>query len=140
MALVEVKTDFGEVKDLLGRFRAVGGNFAPIMQVVAEMLVSAVSDRYQSEGDGQWPAHAPATVARMGPHALMQYKGILSGSTAADWSESHAEAYTSVDYVKYHLEGGSKIPKRNPFEVNDSVFDDAEGYIMASVIALLEAA
>jgi phage gpG-like protein len=140
MALIDVKLDTTELKRKLRRLQTSAVNFTPIMQVVAEMLVTAVSDRYQSEGDGQWPPHAAATIQLTGPHKLMQLTGVLSGSTTAASGEDYAEAYTSVDYIKYHLEGGPKIPKRNPFEIGDEPMAEATDYILAEVIALVNAA
>jgi phage gpG-like protein len=131
MSLVDVKLDATELEDVLEAMAKV--DTASTMQVAAEMLVSGVSDRYQSEGDGDWPPHAPSTVASMGPHQLMQYTGILSGSTNAEWGDDFAEANTAVDYVKFHLDGGPVIPKRNPFELRDDVIAEVLDFIVDDI-------
>jgi phage gpG-like protein len=118
-----------------------GGTFATgLMQVVAEMLVSAVSDRYESEGDGEWPPIQKATAKRKGGSTkIMQATGRLAGSTSPFWGSDFAEASTSVAYVVYHLRGGPIMPKRNPFEVGTGklgrgVFDEARDFILDSVL------
>jgi len=128
--LFGVTVDTTDVAELFAKFRRKGGNMAPIMEVAAELLVSEISDRYDSEGDGEWPPHAPATIRKTGEHQLMQLTGNLAGSTMPRHGKDFAEAATGVAYVRFHLEGGAVIPKRNPFEITDEAFSRVEEFIV----------
>jgi len=126
VGVFDARVDAHELIDLLTGFEKRGGDLSEIMAVIAEDLVSAVSDRYDSEGDGQWPPHAPSTLrSRGGGAKLLQDTGVLAASTEANSGPDFAEATTGVSYIVYHLDGGPIIPKRNPFEIDDSVFDEA---------------
>jgi len=105
---------------------------SPIMAIIAEDLAAAVSDRYESEGDGEWPPLADATLRlrRAGGAKILQDSGILAGSTQPSHGPDFAEATTDVDYIKFHLDGGEKIPKRNPFEIDERIFDEAEAQLL----------
>jgi phage gpG-like protein len=138
VALIDVTVDTSEVVDRLVEYRKRGGNLSPVMAVIAEDLVSAVSDMYDSEGQGQWPPHAESTIAKRragGVGAkLMQDSGNLAGSTEPNAGSNFAEATTGVEYIVYHLDGGDIIPQRNPFLLGDEVLgaavDDVLDYIV----------
>lgn len=134
--MFDVATDASELVELLTAFEKRGGDLSPILAVIAEDLVTAVSDRYDSEGGGEWPPHAPSTTAkrRGGGGRLLQDTGVLAASTEARSGQDFAEATTGVDYIVYHLDGGPIIPKRNPFELGDDVFDAAVDEILAYVL------
>lgn len=139
MAYLEVKSELEGLDELLERIEKRGVDPSPIMAAIAEDLVAAVSDQYESGGGGAWPPHAPSTLRKrrgggQGARLLMD-TGVLAASTAADSGRDFAEAFTGVDYLKFHLEGGPIIPKRNPFEVPDEVFDEAIHSILDYVVA-----
>ena len=105
------------------------------MQIAAELLRSAVDDRYENEGYGDWPPLAEATIlARRnksrGGTKILQDTGILAGSTDVRHGPDFAEASTNTEYIVYHLEGGPIIPKRNPFELREQDFNEVQLEIM----------
>jgi len=135
--VVSVEFDAREIGEVLEGFASRGGDLSSVMGVIAEDLAAAVSDMYQTSGHGAWPPLAESTVRRRrgGSSRPMIDTGVLSRSTVVDSGADYAEAYTAIDYVRYHLEGGPVIPKRNPFELDDSVYDEAVELILAHVAA-----
>jgi phage gpG-like protein len=134
----DVAVDASEIIEIIDDFQERGGNLEPVMAIIAEDLVSAVSDRYESEGDGQWPPHATSTLRKRrggGRGAkLMQDTGVLAGSTEPNYGSDFAEATTGVEYIVYHLDGGPVIPKRNPFDLEEDVFDEAVETLLEYVV------
>ncbi|MEE9395174.1 MAG: hypothetical protein V3W41_22005 [Planctomycetota bacterium] len=116
----------------------VDGRLRSVMSVVAEMLVTGVSDRYDSSGDGEWAPNALGTIRKKKSAKPMIDGGRLSGSTNPFFGSDFAEATTSVEYVKFHLEGGPIIPMRNPFDLSDDVLDEAEDFVLDQVMKALE--
>ena len=144
MEYFDVTIDASDIVDQIDEFRERGGNLAPIMAVIAEDLVSGVSDQYETEGGGRWPPHKVWSrgwkTGRGGrggarqTHKLMQDTGVLAGSTEPNYGADFAEATTGVEYIVYHLDGGPIIPKRNPFEIEDEVFDEAVETLLEYVV------
>lgn len=138
MAIFEVTFDVSELDEQLQDMSDdVMAKRSAVMSVVAEMLVSAVSDRYDTEGDGEWEPHSASyakKLARLGMSGKLLQTGMggqrLSASTEPRSGPDYAEASTSVPYVVYHLDGGPVIPKRNPFEIGDGPLDEIEDYIL----------
>lgn len=137
MPFVDVTLDAAELEQLLERKQHAQREIALAFAVAAEDLVAAVVDRIESEGDGSWPDLAESTIARRrkgGAGAkMLQDRGILKGSIRADSGDDWASASTSVAYIVYHLDGGEVIPKRNPFELRDEVFEDAAQLVAQAV-------
>lgn len=131
-ALFDVQVDTSEVRGVL-RDMAEARRLAEVFAVIAEDLVAAVVDRIDSRGDGEWDPLAEATIARKGSDAPLIDKGQLRSSIRAESSSEHAQASTSVGHIVYHLDGGEVIPKRNPFEVRDEIFEQAALLIAQAV-------
>lgn len=136
MARVDVDVDVTELLRAIEDYERAGGDMQKTMRLVALSLVEAVDDEFETEGRGQWPGHAPATLARRAGGKLLQDSGVLAGSIGADWGPRHAEANTNVAYAVHHVFGApaANIPERNPFDVPDKVFEDA-AELIASAIA-----
>lgn len=136
---VDVQIDAKELVDAVGEFRIRGGKTKPAMGIVAEMLVSRVSDEFDTEGHGRWPGLAPSTLKkRRGSVAkILQNLGGFSGSIAPDSDEDSAEASTDKSYAVYHVSDKprTKIPLRNPFDLwdMDDVADDASEIVLTYV-------
>lgn len=123
-----------DASDLVHQLRAMGKvDASHIFDVVAEDLVTAVVDRIDSRGDGEWPPNSPATIARKGSDAPMIDTGQLRSSIRPESGADFAMATTSVAYIVYHLDGGDFIPKRNPFELRQDVFEEAAQFIAEAV-------
>lgn len=124
-----VHVDVKSLLKVLDRFERRAKNIRPLMPTIAQILVTAVEDEFETEGRGRWPDLAPSTIRQRrkgGAGAkILQDTGVLVGSIRPDHGADFAEAGTDVPYIVYHLEGGPKIPKRNPFEVDlDEVYDE----------------
>lgn len=130
--LWEVQVDPADLVSELRRKGKAASHLAPAFSVVAEDLVTAVIDRIDSRGDGEWPDNAPSTVARKGSDAPLIDRGLLRGSIRPESGDDWAMASTGIAYIVYHLDGGPIIPKRNPFELGDDVFEEAAAYIAAA--------
>jgi len=130
----EVDVDATEIADVLSQYRKRGGNLGPVMDVVAEQLAAGVSDRYDSTGDGTWDPLAEITKAQRRGGGTSEKPlvntGVLSGSTEAHSGSDFAEATTGEAYIVYHLDGGPIIPKRNPFELDEQIFDAQVDHIL----------
>lgn len=139
-SLFSVEADAKGLDQILEALGRKGDDLSPIMAVIAEDLVAAVSDMYDTTGHGQWPPLAESTIqARRGGPGQASFKpmldtGRLAASTSAHHGPDFAEASTNVDYVRFHLDGGPVIPKRNPFEIPDEHFDEAADAILSYIL------
>ena len=136
--LFDVTIDASEIVEQIEYFEERGGNLEPVMAVIAEILVEGVNDQYDTEGGGRWPPHAASTLRKRrggGRGArLMQDTGVLAASTEPNYGSDFAEATTGVEYIVYHLDGGPIIPQRNPFDLEDDVFDEAVETLLEYVV------
>lgn len=126
-----------ELALLTQSFERRGKNLSAITPVIAEMLVTAVHDVFEAEGPG-WQRHAASTLAKRrggSGHKLLQDTGHLITNIHAEHGPDWAMAGTNVPYVRYHLHGGPVIPKRNPFEVPDSIADDVVDLMLSHLVA-----
>lgn len=132
-ALFDVKVDSAELAELLVRYERRFGDLTAPLQVVAEMLVAGVSDKFDQEGPG-WPALAPSTVAkRRGSVAqILSDTGRLAASIHGAAGPDFAEASTDVSYAVYHVSSAprTRLPLRDFFDLGDDVFDDVERYLL----------
>lgn len=130
--------DFSELEELVETMGdGVTKGMSTTMKAIADMLVTAVSDRYDTTGDGEWDPNTKETIRRKGSSKPMIDNSILANSTEAKFGKSFAEASTGVAYVVYHLEGGPIIPKRNPFELSDEALDEVEDFYIEEVMKIL---
>ena len=60
--------DTSELDRELGAIERRVTDYSPITPVLAEILVSAVNDRWQSGGNGQWPPLAASTLYKRRLH------------------------------------------------------------------------
>lgn len=137
-AFFDPTVDFSELEELVESMGdRVTAGMSQTMATIADMLVTAVSDRYDTTGDGQWPPNAPSTIKKKGSSKPMIDNSILANSTEAKSGKDFAEASTGVAYVVFHLEGGPVIPKRNPFELADEALDEVEDFYVEEVMKIL---
>jgi phage gpG-like protein len=121
-------TEIAKVFDeLLERGQRVGEEVMPAM---AEILVSAVQEEFETGGRGKWKELADSTLAkrrREGKGAkILEDTGIFAGSITQDVGADFAEAYTNVPYAIFHTsdEPRTLIPYRNPFDVDQDATGD----------------
>ncbi len=135
MALFDVEVDASELIRLLDGFEQRGGNIGPTMAIIANDLVTAVDDQFQTEGGGDWPGFAESTLRTRAGGTLLQDDGILAGSIEPNSGARFAEASTGVAYAVHHIFGAPKasIPARNFFDIDDDVFEAAAELIAQTV-------
>ena len=140
---VDVRAETDAVAKLLKKYRAKGGDLSTTMAIVAETLVAAVSDEFESGGRGRWAPLAPSTLAarrEKGTGAqILKDSGVFAASIQPDHGPFFAEAATDVPYAKYHVSDAARslIPLRNPFDVPDAVLDECTEIIVNDMASFL---
>lgn len=146
-----------ELQLVLDSFERRAKNLSRLTPIIAEMLVAEVHDVFEAEGPG-WPALAPSTLlkrrggtgkrdssgrfrkrAASSSTKILQDSGNLVTSVHGEHGSDWASAATNVPYVRYHLEGGPIIPKRNPFELTDQQADRLSDEVVDMLLAELVA-
>lgn len=127
-----------DLSDIVDQVEAIAlADLSGAMAEVSELLVSAVSDKFDQEGPG-WPALAPSTLAkRRGAEAqILSDTGRLAGSIEADHGPDWADASTDVGYAVFHVSDAprSKIPLRDFFDLPESVYEDAAEVVLDHIV------
>lgn len=139
MSSIEARIDGREIDEALGKIERRGRDLTPTMAIIAEMLVVAVQDEFETEGGGEWPELAASTIAKRrkgsGGVKILQDTGNMAGSVEASHGSDFAEAATGVSYAIHHVYGAPKanVPQRNPFDIPDEAFDDALEVLLGAV-------
>jgi phage gpG-like protein len=124
----EVTLDTRELREVLSGFPERASDLSEAMSIIAESMVTAVHDKFDSGGPG-WQDLAESTKRqrRGSEYQILVDTGILSGSIAQTSGKDFAQASTSVEYAVYHVsaEPRTKIPLRDFFDLDESVYDDA---------------
>lgn len=109
-------------------------DFSPITPIIAEVLVSAVNDEWDSAGRGRWPPLAASTLRRRrGTSAqILKDTGRAAASVRGEHDATSASAVTDTGYMVYHVsdQARTRIPLRNPFDVLDVVEDEISTLIL----------
>lgn len=129
----DVKAFAKIVADMAG----VADRLDPTMAVAAEMLVSEVHDRWESAGDGTWPALAASTLEkrRGGVAQILIDTGRGIASVHGESGGDFAEATTDVDYMRFHCGDAprTRLPKRDPFDLAEAAMDRVLDYVTQDV-------
>lgn len=84
---------------------------------IAQELAATVSDVFEAEGPDWEPLAESTLEQRRGSDAkILQDTGQLVGSVLTRYSLNYAEAYSPVEYAKFHATGTGRMPQRNPFD------------------------
>lgn len=132
-----VEVDTRELDRELRGIEKRATNYDPILPVLAEILVSYVSDEFETAGRGRWRGLEPSTLRkRRGSSAqILKDTGRLAASIRAEWGPGFVAAVTDTSYAVFHVsdEARSKIPLRDFFDVLDlaepDIADELETYI-----------
>jgi len=135
MALIDVQFDMRDLEKALGEYtRKIK---AVPMNVVAEMLATAIDDEIQSEGRGSWPGFSPNTIKRHPRRAggsLLQDTGLLANiqkSEGNDW----AQATSPAPYAGFHVTGTKNMPARNFLDLNmGEILEEIAAYIADEIV------
>lgn len=137
-ALFEVPVDATPLVAVLEGFEKRGGDLTPTMAVIAEDMLAAVSEEFDTEGHGKWPQLAESTLrSRRGTSAhILQDTGRWAGSNQALHGRDFAEVGTDVGYAVFHVSDAprSVIPLRNPYDLPPEVFDRAVETILEAIV------
>ena len=133
---LEVNFDFTGLVRILKSKRDV--DFSGTMAVIAEDLVSAVHDEFDTAGHGKWAPLAESTIANRrhggggGDALVLQDTGRLYASIQPDSGADYAKASTDVSYAIYHVskEARHKIPLRDFFDLPEEVYEHAQDTIV----------
>lgn len=130
--MLEVEFDLSELTAGLERLLPENLDLEPAMQAVGEMLVRAVHDEFETEGQGDWPPLAESTLAKRGEDAVMlRDTDRWYASNQPESDDESAGVYTDVEYAVFHVssEPRSVIPLRNPYVLRDTVIDDVAALV-----------
>lgn len=114
-------------------------DFGPLLHEFADIVREEVKLNFQREEDSDgnpWPAHAPSTEARMGPHPLLRWTGELERA-ATQAGVNHIEqvvdneltyGVTGIEYAATHQYGDKSrnIPQREYLGISDHALDQME--------------
>lgn len=132
----EVTLSTADLIRVLSEFPERAQDLSEPMAIIAEMMVTAVHDKFEAGGPG-WPDLAESTKQqrRGSEYQILVDTGILSGSIEGESGPDYAEASTSVEYAVYHVsaEPRTKIPLRDFFDLGEEVEDDAVDIILEYV-------
>jgi phage gpG-like protein len=132
-----ITVDTSELQAAVRQLEAKGKNVGRLMPVIAEMLVSAVSDVYEAEGPGWQDLAEETKQARRGSsYKILRDTGVMAGSTTPGHGADWAEAYAGAAYADFHSRGNAHLPRRDPFDLGpfmDDVLDDVENLVLLEV-------
>lgn len=113
-------------------------DLSPTMAVIAESLVAAVNDEFETAGRGRWEPLSERTLSnRRGTTAqILKDTGRFAASIRADFGPDFAEAATDVSYAVFHVSDAPRyvIPLRNPFDVEERVLEEGREMILAALV------
>lgn len=136
--LTQTVDEFAASMDRIGE--SLGRDNTDGLKYCAEIVRKKVADNFNQGATATgspWPAHAPATVARYGPHPLLILTGKMSQAAVLDGASGHVERIDgnsldfglSLDVIPYgrvHQEGfpEGSIPQREYLAVGTDELDD----------------
>lgn len=131
--------DTKEVTKIIKGLGDAAGDMSPTMEILAEQLVSEVSDTWDTAGHGTWPDLADSTKAhrRGTSYEILKDTGRAAQSVNPVHGPDFAEASTDVDYMKFHVGDAprTKIPKRDPFVLTDEAVDRARDFLLEALVS-----
>ncbi len=135
-ALFSASVDASEVGELLEAYQRKNRDLSPTMRLIAEDMVTAVGDEFDTAGRGNWAALAPSTIKRRRASGLgaqiLQDTGRFAASINPHWGPDFAEAATDVSYSVFHVDGKGRM-YRNPFDLPESFYDEAAATLLAEI-------
>lgn len=122
----------------LKKLQTQGRGIGDISPIIAEEMRAMVLDIYEAEGPG-WEPLAEITQALRRPaekHKILQDTGVMVGSTEAFSDAKAAGVRSESPYLIFHVQGTSKMKKRDPFAIDwGKLLDRADQIIIEEVKA-----
>lgn len=134
-----VSVDMSGVEYAIKEIVARGKNTRYVMKSISLLLVEEVDEMFETSGHGKWDGYAESTQRRRGhiDNAKMLIDtGRLAASITPASDAVSAEAFTNVEYAKYHVSDAprTKIPLRDFFDIDTgSVVEEAIDLILKEV-------
>lgn len=124
-----VSVDFQELNAVINAMKDRAQNAGPIMQDVAAMLAKQADAQFDKGGPG-WQPLAPSTIARKGHATILIDSGDMRKSVK--WTSGSDYALLTIDSpAGFHLEGGPRLPVRDPLAFfSDESVDGASTLII----------
>lgn len=131
---------------------ALDGSFAEPLALCADAIQDGFGANIvaaRGPNGEAWPPHAPSTVARYGPHPLLQLSGKLreaaEGGPGRIREITDMEAIVGVDggaipYAARQNYGGGIIPRREFIFAGPDVLDECERILLNQIEAKMRAA
>jgi phage gpG-like protein len=130
----EVEFDVSEVHDSLKELGIRARNQRVVNEQISEIMLAMVEEKFDSEGPGWAPLEASTIKRRRGGRRILQDSGHLAASVTASAGTDFALVFTNVEYAKFHLEGTSRMPARDFFDIDmEEVYQQAEDIILESI-------
>lgn len=134
---MDIRVDNSELASVLFQIEAKGRSLGGVMPQIAQVLQSAVRDKFDQEGPG-WKDLAESTKkARSGSsYKILQDTGELAKSVDTGYGSDWVEAFAGVSYAIFHSAGTETMPRRDPFdlEASKAIWDDAQKDILELVL------
>jgi hypothetical protein len=78
---------------------------------LSDIMRGRVQARFTADGEGDWPAHSPATIERWGEHAILRATGALEAALTG--GQAHASG-TQIRYAPDQPFYGAFVDRRRP--------------------------
>lgn len=137
-----VHFDVSALTGLLRKLENRGRDVSKLTPLVAEILVTAVEDEFDTEGHGAWPPLAESTIAARrgggGGAKMLQDTSVLAGSIRPDFGDDFGAAATDVPYAIFHVSSAprKKIPERNFLNVlHEETLLEIEDVLVAELVS-----
>lgn len=134
-----VGVDASELERVILEIKRRGKNTRDAMRTVSLLLVEEVDEMFETSGHGQWEGFSENTMRRRGNidnAKLLIDTGRLAASITPASTATEAEAFTNVEYAKYHVSDAprKKIPKRDFFDIDTaSVVEEAADLLLREI-------
>ena len=118
-----VEADLSEFEEAIRELARRGKNTRDVMKSISLLLVEEVDEMFETSGHGKWPGFSENTLRKRGNISsakLLIDTGRLAASITPASDAVSAEAFTNVEYAKYHVSDAprTKIPLRDFFDID----------------------
>lgn len=127
--ITSVEADVSELIRGIAEIREL--SFRPFFASLAEDMEGEAYDNYQTSGHGKWQKLAKSTLrkkARAGKsNKALIWSGTSMNSPTIDSGEDFASVQGNTPQIVFHVSDAPrhKIPKRDPYKMEDSFYDEA---------------
>jgi phage gpG-like protein len=125
MVSLEVDLDVSELESAIDRYGLKGKQLHDLGSSIAQMMLLAVEDNFESQGQGNWPGLSDETLrqrrASESPK-MLQDSGVMVGSlqprSELKGVGVEASVSTNVPYAGFHVGGTGNMPARDFLDID----------------------